>query len=235
MKQTCTVWETLSRSIRPGCINGDGFDAYADALLIGDTIYALDAKDKIIPYADNSYSPFDNHGKLSRIIAEELYRGIAQFSHQGKWGFMDVYTGKIRVPAEFDYVSSLGPKYYDWRNPEAYAFARKNGLAGIINQDGKPIIPLIWDDLLWNDCYYAAPEAPIFVRRKKLWGAVDMAGNILAPVKWRSIRDVRDYLDGRKPCSWKKLRQERRQHKESIKRLIESMFSKFAAIENSKK
>ena len=234
LKQMCTVWQTLSRSIRPDCIDGDGLDAHADAVLIGDTIYALDAEDKIIPYADNRYSPFDAPVEPHGLIVMDLYRGIAQFSNQGKWGFMDVYTGKIRVPAEFDYVSALCARNHDWRNPEAYAFARKNGLAGIVNQDGEPIIPLIWDVLQWEDYKHSAPEGPIFVRRKKLWGAVDMAGNILAPVKWRRLRDVLAYLDGRKPCSWRKLRQERRRHKEHVERLLESMFPEFFDIENSK-
>jgi|GEM_PF-5686731 len=237
LKQKCTVWQTLSRSVRPDRIVGVEIDAYADAVLIGDTIYALDAKDKTIPflaYADDRLSPFDVLVVPHGLIVMSLYRGIAQFSNQGKWGFMDVYTGKIRVPAEFDYVSDLCARNHDWSNPEAYAFAKKNGLAGIINQDGKPIIPLIWDDLHWKDDDCAAPEAPIFVRRKKLWGAVDMEGNILAPVKWRRIRDVSAYLDGRKPCSQRERRRRNRQHKEHEERLLKSMFPEIFDIENSK-
>ena len=223
LKQNCTVWQTLSRSIRPGCIDGDGLDAYADAVLIGDTIYALDAEDKIIPYADSGVSPFDNptHG----LIIWDIYRGISQFTNQGKWGYMDVYTGKIVVAAEFDYVGALCSRNHDSGNPEAYAFAKKNGLAGIINQHGEPIVPLVWNDLHWERDNCAAPEGPIFVKRNRLWGAVDMSGNILAPIKWRRISDVKAYLNGRKKCSGKQRRRERRQNKEYIERLIESMFS----------
>lgn len=234
LKQNCKVWQNISRTIRNGGIGGDGLDAYAEAVMLGDTIYALDAESKIIPYADNRSSPFDAPDKPHGIIAMDLYCGIAQFSNQSKWGFIDVYTGKIRVPAEFDYVSALCARKHDWMNPEAYAFAKKNGLAGIVNQDGKPIIPLIWDDLHWEKDNCAAPEAPIFVRRKKLWGAVDMAGNILAPVKWRSIRDVSAYLDGRKPCSQRERRRRNRHHKEHVERLLKSMFPEIFDIENSK-
>ena len=225
LKQNCTVWQTLSISIRPGCIDGDGLDAYADAVLIGDTIYALDADSRMIPYADNRSSPFDAPDKPHGIISMDLYCGIAQLSNQSKWGFIDVYTGKITVPAEFDYVSAFCTRNNDWGNPEAYAFAKKNGLAGIINQDGEPIIRLIWDDLHWKNDNFAAPKGPIFVRRKKLWGAVDMAGNILAPVKWRRISDVKAYLNGIKGCSREQRHRESRQNKAYIERLIESIFS----------
>lgn len=224
-KQRCTVWQTLSRTTRQECcgIGGDGLDANAEAVLIADTIYALDAEDKIIPYAEPGMSPFDNptHG----LIIWDLYRGIAQFKNQGKWGYMDVYTGKIVAAAEFDYVGALCSKNHDCRNPEAYAFAKKNGLAGIINQYGEPIVPLVWDDLHWERDNCAAPEEPIFVKRNRLWGAIDMAGNILAPVKWRRISDVKSYLSGRGGCSQKQRRREKRQNKEHIERLIESMFS----------
>lgn len=138
---------------------------------------------------------------------------------------MDVYTGKIVVAAEFDYVGALCSRNHDSRNPEAYAFAKKNGMAGIINQYGESIVPLVWDDLHWERDNCAAPEDPIFVKRNRLWGAVDMAGNILAPIKWRRISDVLSYLDGRKPCSWRQRRRESRKNKEHIERLIESMFS----------
>ena len=224
-KQRCTVWQTLSRTTRRECdgIGGDGLDVNANALLIGDTICALDTEGKIIPYADHGISPFDNpmHG----LIIWDLYRGIAQFTNQGKWGYMDVYTGKIVVAAEFDYVGALCSRNHDSRNPEAYAFAKKNGMAGIINQYGESIVPLVWDDLHWERDNCAAPEGPIFVKRNRLWGAVDMAGNILAPIKWRRISDVLSYLDGRKPCSWRQRRRESRKNKEHIERLIESMFS----------
>ena len=223
LKQNCTVWQTLSISIRPGCIDGDGLDAYADAVLIGDAIYALDAEDKIIPYADSGVSPFDNptHG----LIIWDIYRGISQFTNQGKWGYMDVYTGKIVVAAEFDYVGALCSRNHDSGNPEAYAFAKKNGLAGIINQHGEPIVPLVWNDLHWERDNCAAPEGPIFVKRNRLWGAVDMAGNILAPVKWRRISDVKAYLNGIKGCSREQRHRESRPNKAYIERLIESIFS----------
>ena len=116
LKQNCTVWQNLSRSTRCD-IGGDGLEAEVDAVLLGNTIYALDAEDKIIPYADNRDSPFDDPLKPGGLIVMDLYRGIAQFSHQGKWGFMDVYTGKIRVPAEFDYVSALCARNHDWITP----------------------------------------------------------------------------------------------------------------------
>ena len=223
-KQRCTVWQTLSRTTRRECagFGGDGLDVNAKAMLVGDTIYALDAEDKIIPYADPGISPFDNptHG----LIIWDIYRGIAQFTNQGKWGYMDVYTGKIIAAAEFDYVGALCSRNHDSGNPEAYAFAKKNGLAGIINQHGEPIVPLVWNDLHWERDNCAAPEGPIFVKRNRLCGAVDMSGNILAPVKWRRISDVKAYLNGRKGCSRKQSRRERRQNKEHIERLIESMF-----------
>ena len=227
LKQCCTVWQTLSRTTRRECcgIGGDGLDAFAEAVLIGDTIYALDAEGEPIPYARDTDSPFDAPGSPHGIIAMDLYRGIAQFCNQGKWGYVDIYTGKIKVPAEFDYVGALCSRNHDWRQPIAYAFAKKNGLAGIINQYGEPIVPLVWDDLHWERDNCAAPEEPIFVKRNRLWGAVDISGNILAPLKWKRISDVKAYLNGRKGRSWKQRRRERRQNKERIQRFIESMFS----------
>ena len=224
-KQRCTIWQTLSRTTRRECdgIGGDGLDVNAKAVLIGDTIYALDSEEKIIPYSDPGISPFDNptHG----LIIWDLYRGIAQFTNQGKWGYMDVYTGKIIAAAEFDYVGALCSRNHDSGNPEAYAFAKKNGMAGIINQHGEPIVPLVWDDLHWEKDNCAAPEGAIYVKRNRLWGAVDMSGNILAPVKWRRISDVKAYFNGRKGWSRKQSRRERRKNKEHIERLIEYMFS----------
>ena len=225
LKQCCTVWQTLSRTTRCNGIGGDGLDASVEAVLIGDTIYALDAEGEPIPYARDTDSPVDAPGRPYGIIAMDLYRGIAQFTNQGKWGYMDVYTGKIVVAAEFDYVGALYRINHDWRNPTAYAFAKKNGLAGIINQYGEPIVPLVWDDLHWERDNCTAPEGPIFVKRNRLWGAVDTSGNMLAPLKWKRISDVKAHLNGRKGRSWKQRRRERRQNKERIQRFIESMFS----------
>ena len=224
LKQCCTVWQTLSRTTRCHGRGGDGLDASVEAVLIGDTIYAIDAEGETIPYSRNAGSPFDAPESPQGLIAMDLYSEISQFCNQGKWGYVDIYTGKIKVPAEFDYVGALCSKNHDWREPIAYAFAKKNGLAGIINQYGEAIIPLVWDDLHWKNDDCAAPEGPIFVKRNRLWGAVDMTGKVLAPVQWRRMSDVWLYLDGRKPCSWRQRRQKRKQIKEEWERRIKSLF-----------
>lgn len=69
--------------------------------------------------------------KLSHIYDENLKDSITVFRQEGKRGFLNIYTGEIVVPAQYDKA---------WVFSEGLGAAVKDGKVGFVNKKGETVI-----------------------------------------------------------------------------------------------
>lgn len=119
------------------------------------------------------------------MAREECEYGLIQFEVAGKWGFADIYTGEIKIPATWEYV---GPFYNGYAHVTigaqlerygSYHVETHGGKHGYIDKNGTVIIPIEYDD---------AEEIPyrqfFKVSQNGKWGLVDSQNRIVIPFEW---------------------------------------------------
>lgn len=129
------------------------------------------------------------------MAREECDYGLIQFEVEGKWGFADIYTGQIKIPATWEYV---GPFYRGYahvvagtqlKRYESYHVEPYGGKHGYIDKNGTVIIPVEYDD---------AEEIPyrqfFKVAQKGKWGLIDNQNKIVIPFEW-DVLETRYYHD----------------------------------------
>ena len=123
-------------------------------------------------------------GEMFMARAECDY-GLIQFEVRGKWGFADIYTGEIKIPATWEYA---GPFYRGYAHVVAGAQLERYGAChmeshggkhGYIDKNGTIIIPIEYD---------AAEEIPyrqfFKVAQNGKWGLIDNQNKIVIPFEW---------------------------------------------------
>lgn len=123
------------------------------------------------------------------MAREECEGGLIQFEVQGKWGFADIYTGKIVIRPTWDFA---GPFYHGYahvalgveleidNNANVYM---QGGKHGYIDTTGEITLPIDYDD---------AKDIPFrqyfVVAKDGKWGIVDRENKTLLPFQWDSLR-----------------------------------------------
>ena len=96
----------------------------------------------------------------------------------GRFGFMDVHTGRLLVPLQFD----------DTRpSQKTIVWVKKNGHWGCIDSSGNVVIPIQYDDAKPFDEYGLS-----VVKQREKWGLVNTAGNRLAPFQYDNILNFQE-------------------------------------------
>lgn len=129
------------------------------------------------------------------MAREECECGLIQFEVEGKWGFAEIYTGEIKIPANWEYA---GPFYSGYAHVVAgaqlerygsYRVETHGGKHGYIDKNGTVIIPVEYD---------AAEEIPyrqfFKVALNGKWGLVDNQNRIVIPLEW-DVLETRYYHD----------------------------------------
>lgn len=119
------------------------------------------------------------------MAIEECEGGLIQFEVKGKWGIADIHTGKIKINPIWDYV---GPFYNGYAHVAIEAkvdcsyyhdIRVYGGKHGYIDETGKSIVPLEYDD--GNDIPYSSYFE---VAKNSKWGMIDKKNRIIIPLKW---------------------------------------------------
>jgi len=120
------------------------------------------------------------------MAREECEGGLIQFEVEGKWGFADIYTGKIIIEPSWDYAGPFYKGYahvavgaevefYNERKNDVYVYGGKHGY---INTTGNNIIPIEYDDA--SDI----PDANYFrVADNGKWWMIDSQNKIISPLE----------------------------------------------------
>jgi len=123
------------------------------------------------------------------MAREECEGGLIQFEVQGKWGFADIYTGKIVIKPTWDFA---GPFYHGYahvalgveleidKNANVYM---QGGNHGYIDTTGEIAIPIDYHDA--EDIPY---RQYFVVARDGKWGIIDRENMTLLPFQWDSLR-----------------------------------------------
>ncbi|HZG17924.1 MAG TPA: SEL1-like repeat protein [Candidatus Bathyarchaeia archaeon] len=101
------------------------------------------------------------------------------YEENGLWGLKDK-AGKVLLHSQFDEFYGFGP--------ENLAVVVKAGKYGYVNQSGKIVIPLVWDDAY--DFEYGSSLA--IVKQNDTFGLIDINGNIVIPTQYEEIEAL-DY------------------------------------------
>jgi hypothetical protein len=187
-----------------------------DAVLIdGRVLIAADEKSREY-YDEYNISPELVIGDLRLYKAEnfdsgpceDFQFGLAQIEIDGKWGFVDIRSGEIRIAPQWDFV---------WPFYHGVALVA-NGFKLDVNKDGIPS----WSDFVAGEqdrkfgfigpngemvvpmCYEYADHIPhnnqVAVKKDGKWGLIGLDGNVAIPFIWNYLEyryTVDDYYDAR--------------------------------------
>jgi len=130
-----------------------------------------------------TYTPEEFNEKLKRDIEEEnkvntnkeLLPQATVYFDQGRLGLM---KGKeILIPAQYHQMSLF---------KEQLSIVRKDSLWGVINTEGKEVIPLKYSSIS-KQYYYGEP--PFFmVEQHRLWGTMDAKGKQMVPPMYQFLQ-----------------------------------------------
>jgi hypothetical protein len=158
----CTIWHT-------------GVYESATGVIKNNKVYLQDIDNKL-------HLP-----KYMFMAREECEGGLIQFEVQGKWGFAEIYTGKIIIEPVWDYA---GPFYSGYAHVALGAqledydgYRMRGGKHGYIDKAGKIIIPIEYDDaeeITYRHKYFR-------VAKNGYWGLVDNQKTIVVPLKWDEL------------------------------------------------
>ena len=118
------------------------------------------------------------------MAIEECEGGLIQFAVKGKWGFADIYTGKIVIKPIWDYA---GPFYDGYAHvalgaqveDDGYDVRVQEGKHGYIDIDGTIIIELEYDYA--NEIPY---RHHFIVAKREKWGMITKLNQTVIPFIW---------------------------------------------------
>jgi len=165
----------------------------------------------IMNYKGEFLHPLDGD-QMASIILERYDLGWASLIGLlwNKGGLLETTTtpGDTVIQESFD--ENGNPTLVKIASVPAPVERIKGGKFGIVNSQGKEIIPVIYDDIQFMYTYYAkdknarrsfsnyAPDRkedkiiihPVFLCKDKKYGAADLSGKIIIPVVYDSIADL---------------------------------------------
>ena len=128
------------------------------------------------------------------LAQEECECNLAQLKVNEKWGFVDIYTGEIKIAPVWDYAGpfyqgyahvALGAKIEYYGN-QVEPYGGKNGY---IDRFGQVIIPLDYYDAHDISVAPIHQRATYFIVANKdmKWGMIDKQNRLIIPMKWSHI------------------------------------------------
>jgi len=139
---------------------------YYDGVILGDTVFLAHPEEGILPTKEISWLAWDTILPLMQFYTGTYNKdGEHQVQDTAKWGYFNLFTGKIVAYPEYDFAY---PYYGDM------ARVVKNKKYGFLNRDGKRVVDLIWDDA---SCMFIGNLSP--VRTGSGWGYIDKQGNVI--------------------------------------------------------
>jgi hypothetical protein len=125
-------------------------------------------------------------------LASEPIERKTIFQKNDKWGIVDIITGKIIIPCEYDKLSWLNDDYDGetiWNNQiliydeleadeqELLIKAEKDGKCGVFNMKGKSIMLCKYDDIILENDYDEI--CFLMAKHEGKWGVFDIDGEII--------------------------------------------------------
>ncbi len=122
------------------------------------------------------------------MAIEECEEGLIQFEVEGKWGFADIYSGKIIIEPVWDYA---GPFYHGYAHVALHIQVESmnrgdinysGGKHGYIDAKGRLVIPMEYDDAVdipYHQCFK--------VFQNGHWGLVDSDNHICIPFEYDEL------------------------------------------------
>jgi hypothetical protein len=128
---------------------------------------------------NNRYGVIDTSGKM---VIDARYdelksnaSGIAAFKKNGKWGYLDISINKPIVLPKYDKAD-----VFIMHN----SIVMKNAKAGVIDEKGKEIVPVIYDALMRLD-------GKLFIANKNgKYGIVDKSNTVIIPFEYSEATTV---------------------------------------------
>lgn len=93
-----------------------------------------------------------------------------------KWGVLDS-TGRQILPCQYDWVSILTPNLFS---------VNLDGKYGVVNRNGKAVIPIIYSGLRFSD-RYDHYDSYIVAEYNNKQGVIDTMGNIVIPFQYELV------------------------------------------------
>jgi WG containing repeat len=165
-------------------------------------IFDVEQKKLTIPLKYN----IDNVYGREPMITNRMVIGA---TYNGRWGLLDMQTGAILAPFEYQQIDPLGNSFdrtdASWSttaNAESDRFfvLRKNGQWGILDYAGKEIVPFEYE-LIEAHNYDLRKRNLIRIKKNGLFGLMDLNSlKVIIPCEYHSINDR---LDGTKQLDGK--------------------------------
>ena len=89
----------------------------------------------------------------------------------GKWGYISSTSNKVIIPHQFDHAKKF--------KKNGFAEVKKNSSRGLINRQGKIIIPLNYSSIERSNFF---PRSEYWVELNGKFGMIDINGNSLMPM-----------------------------------------------------
>jgi len=181
----------------------------------GELIHDMDA-DHVITLLDNNSNYFDGYeGPACNVLGFLWNSG----------GIVEDYVSFMPDSVNQELFDKNGNSYYV-KTADKPVFDKKisGGKFGIVGPDGKEILPVIYDKIVFmfnngdddkergfrkcfNDKNFGGPYDklslyPVFLKKDKLWGAADLSGKLIIPLEFDSIADA-SYLNEKMIQVWK--------------------------------
>lgn len=108
-----------------------------------------------------------------------LEKGVVVAEKSGRWGLLNLKTGTIAIPFEYDTkdIEFMKDSIQD------YFLLKKNGKMGMVDITGKILIPFNYDEVNKSD------KGFVIVKNMGLYGLVDVnTGKEILPIEYSSIK-----------------------------------------------
>jgi hypothetical protein len=115
-------------------------------------------------------------------LGDYNYEKVYLVKRSGKWGLLNISTGKMVYECVFDEV--LEDNFYCGVNRVLI-----HGKLGVLNTSGTLIVPVKFDEIVFGECgYYEDNESVkiIYVQLNGKWGAYNIDGSVKAEIKFDS-------------------------------------------------
>lgn len=159
----------------------------------------------IFSYDDMAFSPYcpdkhflvcknrkwgmvDTSNKIIIPLQYETITGAGNEKHfivsvNGKYGTID-YNNSVVIDLAFDKVS---PSYNEKGSFYQFSFVSLNNNCGVVNSEGKLVIPMIYDKIYFAD-HYQMPY--LKVEKENLVGIINSYNEIIIPLQYQDILQI---------------------------------------------
>ena len=180
-------------------------EQYCNINAEGNIVFS-DYYDEIYPHINgiarvkrgSAYGYINTNGELVIPLvyeeAETFSEGLAFVKKDGKWGFINT-AGEVVTAFLYDgdaVQTNTGVYYmaFDSHFRNGYAKVRIGDKFGVIDKSGKPVVPVVYDDIKEDYTFELLSQSGIIlVKNDGFWGIADVNGNLLVDCRLNWIDD----------------------------------------------